>query len=52
LVREAAERANLSPRASVSEVIRYALAVLAKRQDPHEDALGRRGPKRKERTAA
>jgi hypothetical protein len=47
LIREAAERAGLSPRATVAEIIRYALAVVAGKPDPHEVALVRPGPKRR-----
>jgi hypothetical protein len=47
LIREVAARAGLSSRASVAEVVRYALAVAAGRPDPHDVALVRPGPKRR-----
>jgi hypothetical protein len=45
LIREARDRSGLSPSASASEVIRYALAVAAGKSDPHAVAATRRGPK-------
>ena len=51
LIRDAAERAErdgqLAPGSSVSTVIRYALAVVAGRPDPHRVAVTRPGPKPK-----
>jgi hypothetical protein len=52
LIREAADRAGLSPRATTAEIIRYALAIVAGRPDPHEVALVRPGPKRRAGAAA
>ena len=51
LIREAAERAGLAG-ATASQVIRYALAVLAGRPDPHKVAIVRPGPKPRSGAAA
>ena len=45
LIREVAEKLELPASASVSQVIRYALAVVAGRPNPHEVAIVRPGPK-------
>ena len=50
--REGAERDGLSSGASVSELIRYALAVMAGRPDPCAAAAARPGPKPRDGTAA
>ena len=52
LVREVAERCQLGPYASVSEIIRYALAVAAGRPDPHQAALMHIGRPLRERSGA
>lgn len=52
LIREAAERAGFTAGTPVSTVIRYALAVMAGRPDPHRDAEARPGPKPKAGAAA
>jgi hypothetical protein len=41
LVADARDRAGLPPHAGVSEVVRYALAVVAGRPDPHQIAARR-----------
>jgi hypothetical protein len=47
LIRDVATKHDLPVRASVAEIIRFALAFAAGRPDPHGDALVRPGPKRR-----
>lgn len=51
LIREAAERAGMAD-APVSVVVRYALAVVAGKPDPHDVAIVRRGRRPRVESAA
>lgn len=52
LIRDAAAAAGLGGNAPATNVIRFALAVLAGRSNPHAVAMTKRGPKPKTGAAA
>lgn len=52
LIRDAADRAGLPPGTPISGLIRYCLAVVAGRPDPHSVVIAPPGPKSRRQAAA